>query len=398
MPLPFATMGLGVGRMGAARTKGGGALSDLLQLFRSGEDGFVFGPFTDLSRLFLLSNGSSGNVAADTDPVGLDLDRHSWGIGTSLTAILAAQTELLIAGSWTMSVAGGTSTATEGPAGTLTLVPDGTNPSRGDQSFATVVGKTYRVVSTVATSASAIQIGTTAGGTQNGTTTVNVGQNIIYFVATATTTFIRFIKTSAATSVISAISCKLVPGNHALQATTTKRPFWKANSGKPYLLMDGSDDTLVTPFLPTAALTIAAAVRFVTTGNIQAAIGGGNSTGNNRVSLCLDTLGKASFTWGADLATSHPQGSDITGADHALLLTGDAVSVDLWLDGTLLYSGAPNGTPSGGSGGLSVGSRNNAGSSVDQSNGRIYAALALNRRVTPAEIAVITSKFQGAYQ
>mgnify|MGYP006921389566 CR=1 FL=1 len=398
MPLPFATMGLGMGRMGAARTKGGG-VPDLLQLFRSGEDGFLFYPTSDLTRLLLLNTGNTGNVAADADPVGLDLDNHSWGVGTSLTAILAAQPELVVGGSWTMSVAGGTSTATESPAGTLTLVPDGANSSRGDQSFATVVGKTYRVVSTVATSASAIQIGTTAGGTQNGTTTFNVGQNIIYFVATATTTFIRFIKTSAATSVISAISCKLVPGNHALQATTTMRPFWKANSGKPYLAPDGSDDRLITPFIPTAACTIAVSCRFpATDASGRVMLGGGTSTGNKRCYIGKNsTDGKTVVGWGTE-SLGVGFGSDLGIADHVILLTGDGTTRDLWVDGSLVDSRAPTGGPDGTGGGLAMGGYNNAGSPTTFSGGNLYAALALNRRVTPAEIALITSKFTGAYQ
>jgi len=386
-------------RQAIALTEGGGV--SLLNLFRNGEDGFLFYPMSDLTRLFLLSNGSTGNAAVDTDPVGLDLDNHSWGDGVSLASVLAAATELLVPGSWTMSVVGGTSTATESPAGTLTLVPDGTNASRGDQSFTTVVGKTYRVIATVATSASAIQIGTAAGGTQNGTNTFNVGSNIFYFVATATTTYIRFIKTSAATSVISAISCKLVPGNHAPQATTTKRPLWNANGGKPYLAPDASDDALVTPFLPPAACTLAVACRFpATDATGRVVIGGGSSAGSKRCFIGKnDTSGKAAVGWGSEtLVTNSGFGADLGVADHVIILTGDAVTRDLWIDNALVDSRAPTGGPDGTGGGLALACFNNNGVQGQFMGGRLYSALALNRRVTPSEIAIITSQFQRTYQ
>jgi len=374
--------------------KGGGF--SLASLFRAGEDGFLFYPMSDLTRLFLLSNGSTGNAAVDTDPIGLDLDNHGWG-ASDLTATLAVQSELLVPGSWSMSVAGGTSTATESPAGQLNLNGDGTNQARGDQSFTTVVGKTYRLSFTSATTGASADVGTTQGAANVTTVAGGIGATTFYFVAQSTTTWVRLRRTSGLSTVTS-ISCKLVPGNHALQATTTRRPLYKTNSGKPYLSFDGSDDVLQSSFAPTAAMTMAIAFNSATDGGIL--MGGGNSTGNFRAYVAAVSGGKFAAGWGAQSSAVIQGGSGALNSDHVGLMTVDATSVDLWLDGALVYSQPPSGTGSGGGGvpTVAIGGWNNGGTPSTWSAMRAYAALALNRRVTAAEITGITSLFQRTYQ
>jgi hypothetical protein len=147
--------------------------------------------------------------------------------GTGAVTLSQGQTtgsELLVAGSWSLSINGGTGTATESPSGTLNLTGDATNPATADQSFSTVVGTVYRIGATVATNTASLSVGTTQGGTDNFTATVATGTptaTAMTFVATATTTWVRFFKTQAAATVVSAISCKAV-----VETTVTVTSSW----------------------------------------------------------------------------------------------------------------------------------------------------------------------------
>lgn len=111
------------------------------------------------------------------------------------------------ASGYTMSVNGGTGTATESPTGTLNLTGDGTNRATGEKSITCVVGRHYRVVCLVGTSAANIRVGTTTLGAQTvPETIINTGVAHIEFTATATTHFVSFLKTAAALATISSIT------------------------------------------------------------------------------------------------------------------------------------------------------------------------------------------------
>lgn len=378
----MAVMGLGVGRMGAARTKGGG-LSDLLQLFRGGEDGFLFYPQSDLTRLFLVSTGTTGNVAADADPTGLDLDNHAWA-SRSYSQQVAQSTELVSNGGF----ASGTGWTAEAGwsigAGVATCASGITNLY---QSGILTSGLYYLVTLdiTAYTSGALAIIG--------GAAVSGLGSKSVIIKASSANLVLN---SGSFVGSIDNVSAKLIAGNHGQQATSTKRPLWNANSGKPYLSYDGVDDFLSTPFVIGAAATLAAS--FYVTAADGELLGGGATTGNLRAFLGIDTTGKLCGAWGAQNQGVILGGSDVRNANHVGLITADATSVDLYLDGALIYTGAPSGSPSGNTNACYLGAWNNAGSVVGPLTGREYAALALNRRVTPAEIALITSKFQGAYQ
>lgn len=382
--------------MGAGANVGPGrlALKDLAQqLFSHGENGFLFGNWAELDELFTVNVGPT-NVAADSDPVGLALDDHSWGTSTA-AAIIAAQTELLVPGSWTMSIAGGTAVATESPAGTLNLTGDGTNAARGDQSFTTVIGRTYRLAFTAGGTIGNVAVGTAQGGTQN--LNINSPTTPLYFVATATTTWVRFSKTTAVSITVSAISCKLVPGNHALTATAGQRPLWRSNSGKPYLQCDGTDDRLVSPSIPTANFTLA--VAFNATAVSDVAIGGGASTGGKRAFIGTDAGGGIGYGWG-DVNTLTNSTASILNANHVAILSGQGTTrVRLWLDGALVFDNSTISTaPDGTGGGVALAGYNNNGTPASFMAGSLFAALALNRLVTEAEVLNITKQFQKACQ
>lgn len=378
--------------------KGG---SDLYRLFANGEDGFLFGNFGDLTRLFQTSVGGT-QVAADADPVGLALEDSKWAKRTAAQQVAQA-TELITNGgfdadtNWTKTQA-----TISGGAGTVNS-PDGTFAGL-QQNISLVANGLYRIqfdVTAVVSGTWAVAGSQFASGVDllSGTTT---GTKVVYAIAAATGLGDIQLKRRAGAAAqfsVDNVSVKLVAGNHGLQATTTKRPFYKPNGGKPFLSLDGSDDCLVTPFIPTAALTLAVACRFpATDATARIMIGGGASTGNKRAFIGKNsTDGKVAIGWGSE-TVGIGWGSDLGTIDHVIVLTGDGSTRDIWVDGALIDSRAPSGGPDGTGGGVSLGAYNNAGATGVVSAGNLYAAMGLSRRASAGEIDLITSKFRSTYQ
>lgn len=129
------------------------------------------------------------------------------GLGRATNAASPVVPELLNPNSWIMTPGAGGS-ATNIPPGTLNLVSTGVTSS-GDQSFPTIPGKTYRLTATIATAATNARAGTSQGGTQYFNATAAVGPYSNTFVATATTSWVRFGRTTTA-STVSNISIKEV--------------------------------------------------------------------------------------------------------------------------------------------------------------------------------------------
>lgn len=381
----------------------------LYSLFASGEDGFLFGDWTELDELFTTSLGSTA-VAADADPVGLALDDHAWGSRT-LAQQLAQATELVTNGDFSNGTTGWTaSNSTLAAAdGRLSVTSTGTSvASRATQTISgLVVGATYRL-SIIARkpNGSSPTVGafmSSETGATNYTSSATDTTLSYFFTATATSRTLNLDNSASGmtpgqVAEFGAVSIKRVDGNHALQATSTQRAVYKTNSGKPYFLFDGSDDRVVTPFVPTAALTMALAFNSAT-GN-AALIGGGDSAGNRRAFIGINSLGYIGGGWGAhSFANIFPSpGVDIRNQDHVAVLVADASTVDLYLDGVLVYSGAASGTPSGTTSPVALGCFNNGGTPASFSAMRCYGAMVLGRRATTAEIALITNRLQRTYQ
>jgi hypothetical protein len=110
---------------------------------------------------------------------------------------------------WQWAVNGGTGTVTwNGSA--VSLLGDGTNAAVFDTSISTVVGTTYALTADVVTSAVGVSVGNSRGGTNfynNAISIVALTQRWI-FVATATTTWVRFQKTSATTTTVDNVSVR----------------------------------------------------------------------------------------------------------------------------------------------------------------------------------------------
>lgn len=386
--------------------EGGGSLQRML--FGNGEDGFLFYPASDLTRLFTTSQGPT-NVAANDDPAGLWLDNHSWG-GATYSTLVAGQTERVSNGSFGTDTTGWTALGDE----TLSVVAGRLRITFGADGFGGGSSGAYQAVSGLTVGASyllqcggryvgtngavGVRVTNSAGGGTAAATFYgfsNATGEAAIFVASATTMYVQVYGgygTAATYVEADDISLKRIPGNHALNATSTQRPLYKTNSGKPYLNFDGTDDRVVSPFIPTTATTLALACRWTSANGIM--LGGGISATGKRAYIGTDASGYLLIGWGTAVSQGNTSRVD---NDLVVVVTGDGSSRDVYVDGVLQSFSAPSGGPDGG-GAIAFGAWNNNGSASNYSAGRGYAALALNRRVTPAEISRITSEFQRTYQ
>jgi len=174
-----------------------GAGASPLALYANGEPGPWISP-SNIMSLFQDSIGTTP-VTAYGQQVGLALDQSN-------TMALGPE---LISGSWTLTVAG-TATATEVPAGTLNLTGDGTNSAIADMSIATVIGATYKLTASGSGSAAGFQIGPTQGSSAIANGFFPAGPNTSTFVATSTTTWLRFNRSAVGTAVVTTISARQV--------------------------------------------------------------------------------------------------------------------------------------------------------------------------------------------
>lgn len=445
-------MRYGIGRSvisgGSTQNQGGGGLG---ALFAHGEDGFLFGPFDTFERMFLLSTGATGNIAANNDPVGLNLDRRSWG-GASLTAILAAQPESIsspafagavvgVVGSggalptgWSIGGAGPTTAtvnaittdAQGNPALDVTLATTagGSNVFPRlimSSNISSVIGKTWRgsanieIVSIASSNVTTNNNGVGLGLLELTAGNVYINENTgAYIFSTGAPAIapvykqlaagpntklqinapaaVEATKTVTLRLKISLVTFKTVPGNHTLQATTTKRPLWKANSGKPNLTYDGVDDFSQSPYIPGQAGTIAIAGQAAS--GLAYFMSGGNVTGDKRLRLLIAANGFPNLIY--NTPTAIPLVAvDKRNTDMTIVVTYDATGWEAYLDGLLVASAATAPNMDGTGQGFALGAID--GGSTGWISGRIYAALARSVRSSPAEIAVISSQFRSTY-
>lgn len=380
-------------------------MGSLKSLYANGENGFLFDDFSDLARQFTLFTGGT-NVAADNDPVGLVLDNSKWGSGT-LAQVLENQPALYALGG--ASLSGWSSSI-----GAMSLVggryritsTGGVSAGRMTYPITCEVGKLYWVASEryAGTSLPSIAIALSAGafGTNVGIAE-GAGSDAMLFRATQTTHYVTLISNSSTDGFhaeFDNVIIKEVPGSHLLQATLGNRPFWKANSGKPYLLPDGANDHLISSFLPNAGgagLTMALAGRIDNASTIM--LGGGITTGDKRAYIGLDASGCFNIAWGTVSRENPAVLVDRRGVDCVVLVTGEGSNRDLWVNGVAVpLLNAASSAPDGTGGALALAAFNSGGTINSQAAGRIHAALALSRRVTPVEIALITTRLRSTYQ
>lgn len=355
---------------------GGAAPFSISDLFANGT--YAGFDFTDLDvtkvwgpgGLGLLKTTTAGDVdvASSGDAAGLALDKSQ---GLVLGAELITNGDFTSASGWTqagsnLSVTGGKAVAVSATVSVDIL----------STSAAMVAGIWYLLAFDISGSSSNdIRFGNQGLGNIYVLSSGTNGHFTALYKAPATGTR-TFQITGTGTFQVDNVSFKAVAGNHALQATSGQRPTWQANSGKPYLNFDGVDDNLATLLVPaTAGMTLAACLRPASTASLMRAI---SAQGSGRCGLSVDGSGLPAGQWGTVLETTIKGGASITGTDAVTLLRANASVVELWCNGTLVYSGASSGAPDT-SFGLWIGAGNNSGSSSQVYTGRIYRAAAVQR-------------------
>ena len=191
-------------------------------------------------------------VTAVGQPVGLILDKSKG---------LVLGPELVTNGDFSNGLSGWT--ITQDKPGDLTVVSGkvrtvsdgitdaGVHNSVG-QNITTVVGRTYKLTFdvTIVTSG-AYNYRAQIGGVDvlQWASPGSSGTNTGFFTATSTTSFVNVFGisfNSVGEVLLDNISVKEVPGNHASQATSAKRPLLQNDGVNNYLAFDGVDDALAT--------------------------------------------------------------------------------------------------------------------------------------------------------
>ncbi len=212
--------------------------------------------FARADRLYQDPTGSTP-VTGTNQEVGLVLDQRLWSDKT-LDAHLAVQSELVTNGTFDVDTAGwtassGTFTASGGVATKTASVT-----SYATMPITTVVGRLYRATATILSGSSNSSIlkvrksdNTTVSsnvldivGVENGSISAP-RTGTLFFVATATTTYLAIQGNGGHTLSVDNISVKAVGGYPATQATQSFRPKLQAAGA----LYDGNDDRLLTNYV-----------------------------------------------------------------------------------------------------------------------------------------------------
>lgn len=267
-------LGLSLGLSG----RGGGGAFTPASLFASGEEGGWYDP-SALTTPFTTYQG--GTQAVPTDAVGLLLDKAQ---GLTLGSNLIANGDFSngITG-WADGFSGADASlvVTDG-AGVLTVTSGPTAARKAHAIAGLTVGRTYQIsVGRFDTSGSAdFYWGWTSnsGGT-GGVEFLSSAATVRYLTATATTMYFWFGFNNgqvAAQIILDDVTIKELPGNHALNSTSSARPLYGTSGGLFYLRDDAVDDAINATFpdLGTAA-TVAFASNLGVTIQTAQTIGAG---------------------------------------------------------------------------------------------------------------------------
>jgi len=223
--------------------------------FSAGQPGlwYEFGTFDGLYQ----DSAGTTPVTAVTQPVGLMLDKR---LGLVLGPELVTNGDFSNGTTGWTPDAGATFSVSAGVASVKGI------PGYVAQSFATVIGKSYRISGVLKASPSlaafaGIRKSDTATATTNTVTIVSASnptatdtEGSALVVATATTTFIVMQSNNNGTALFDGITCKLFDGNHILQATAGARPLLQESTFK-YLTFDGTNDGMATGVFAAGTLT-----------------------------------------------------------------------------------------------------------------------------------------------
>lgn len=364
----------------------GGAFT-ALDLFRNGETGFWF----DFSKTDRTWQESTGQTIADDDSEVVGLALEQWG-GKTYAERLASQPTIISNGDFaTGDLTGwnngctGTATITVSGGGARFLGTDGSNRALMTKSFATVVGRVYRMswTRTVASGSLTIRVGTSSGGSEYGA--VLDSALGVHFVATATTSWTTWLTNNGGGDItVDDVEVKEL-GGAARQATSGNRPQRKTGG---LLRFDGTNDSLLTGRVPSSAGSIFAKVAVPASVSATRAIIGG-SIGASACFLAVNSSGIACAGIGGHSETTIKGGADLRSTTAIIGVTWNGTTVALYVNGAVAYSAAQSGTV--GSDPLRLGATNNGGTAADFWPSDIYQAITRNSVLTPAEVQNLTN-------
>lgn len=339
-------------------------VGSLLSLFANGEDGLLFENFSELDELFTTTQMLTA-VASDGNTVGVAMSDSQWA-GKSLSQVRAEAAELvntatqslvkasgsLSAGGWnftsTGTFAGFKQATSSNPVGSVAASNidwSGNDEGRSvNTDFGGGLGPAY------------------GSGASGGPID---GLNICSVDISALNIFLNPTASGDTTAFMRLNSLKRLPGTHAWQATAGARPLWKANSGKPYLLFDGSNDNLLTGYVAQAgANCIIAKVQVPASLAATQIIAGAQGSGANRYFLGFDTSGRLIGGVGSDDETVIKGSNDLRGLSVTVGLSFDGTTVKLFEELAEVYSASQNSTPTT-TIPLRIAARNNNGTADD---------------------------------
>jgi len=221
-------------------------------LFSQGQQGLWHDP-SDLTTLFRDSAGSDP-VTADGDPVGLMLDKH---LGLELGP------ELVTNGTFDTDVNGWQITTTY-PTFTIASVNghlrmEGGNPSGttygAKQDMAFQQGKTYQLSFDLISGPTNryVRVLDVSGGVVRSLAVgsdIGIGTNNLIFTAQSNESGLSFEVFRDGVAEWDNISVRELPGNHAVQNTTSMKPAYRTDGTLHWLEFDGDDDALDDPHRP----------------------------------------------------------------------------------------------------------------------------------------------------
>lgn len=189
---------------------------------------------SDLTSIYQSRTG--GSTGAVDSVVGIMLDKSEMG-GKTAAAFIAGQSGLTLPAVTDASSAPGTATYV---GGALTLDAPAGGTARGRFQLTTVANTWYRLTCSRSggTNDCTLDIGTTAGGSGILSGVAITASSTVLFMATGTTTWLNFYRGATASSIVTALSVKALPGYHALAPSDAARPILRAG----YVDCDGTDD------------------------------------------------------------------------------------------------------------------------------------------------------------
>ena len=332
-------------------------------LFANGEEGAWYDP-SDLTTLYQDSKGLTP-VTGTGQPVGLMLDK-SKGLTLGSEAVtngtFDTDTDWTKGTGWTIS------------GGVASFVATGSQANL-TQSCLTI-GKTYKISWDQTSSAGSlvIYVGITAPA---GPVSGSGNKSLIVTASGNTTLYIQ--AQSTFTGTIDNFSIRELPGNHATQSSSTKRPVLQSSGGLYYLDFDGADDWMRTTFGAAQAQpnTIAAALKF-DQGSRNEFVVDGVSTDRNAI---YKTTTDLQLFAGSSITDPSAAGTtELVTLGHL-----NTTSSELRVDGSQVVTGDVGSNQWGG---ITLGADSSDTLWLD---GRIYGFVGVNRTLTASEISGVES-------